>query len=306
MQKFEETIKSYAAATEAGRAEEAQLAAFQALMMSAEEALKNPTPDLILKQKADDLESSCEWIEAEQTRREILVMEEQTGNFHLIAKAQMDLSRLLQTIGRMDEASNFAHEAVVSARRTSVFPLLVMALHSEAACALARGNHSEALAAACEAVEVIEPGKVYDNIRARAFTTRARCRLANGDGAGATADLNAGQEPPATKTAFPGMPGPLFTMANWWETKSELEDHQGNPGAARDALNHSMEYRKHLDSPHARFGLARSFDRLAGICHKAGDFEAEKSALHEAKSIRRQLKLPVGATSGPKTTIKEP
>ena len=74
--KFQETIQAYADSTEAGKDDEAQMAALSALLMAAEEGIKNPTPELILKQKADDLENQCEWVEAEKVRREILSMEE--------------------------------------------------------------------------------------------------------------------------------------------------------------------------------------------------------------------------------------
>lgn len=150
MKEFQEKIQSYADLTEAGNDTEAQKVALSLLMMAAEEAIENPTPDLVLKQKADDLENRCEWGEAEKVRREILAMEEKIGKFPLIAKAQMDLSRLLRTLGRIEEAREIAREGIISARRAELFPVLVMALESAAFCAMEAGDPKEALALACE------------------------------------------------------------------------------------------------------------------------------------------------------------
>ena len=296
--KFQETIQAYADSTEAGKDDEAQMAALSALLMAAEEGIKNPTPELILKQKADDLENQCEWVEAEKVRREILSMEEnmeeKTGKCALIAKAQMDLSRLLRTCGRIDESLVVAREAIASARRADFSSLIATTLQSAAFCALEAGDPKGALALACEAVDIIEPGKIRETTKTRALATRARFRLANGDIAGAAQDLEQGRDRKWEKWAGCGLPGPAFALANWWETKSELERQQGNFDAAREALKQAIDGRRHFDSPHAKLSLAKNLENLAELCHRAGEFENAKSALEEADTIRRNLKLPSG------------
>lgn len=292
MKEFQEKIQSYADLTEAGNDTEAQKVALSLLMMAAEEAIENPTPDLVLKQKADDLENRCEWGEAEKVRREILAMEEKIGKFPLIAKAQMDLSRLLRTLGRIEEAREIAREGIISARRAELFPVLVMALQSAAFCAMEAGDPKEALALACEAVDIIEPGKMHETTKARALATRARFRLATGDIAGAADDLESGRDLKWEKWASTGLPGPAFALANWWETKSELERRQGNPEAACEALKQAIEARRCFESSHSRLGLARNLEKLAELCQERGDSQAEEVARKEAKSIRQELKLP--------------
>jgi hypothetical protein len=66
-------------------------------------------------------------------------------------------------------------------------------LEQQAGCALARSNFAAALDAASEAVAAIEPGRVFDKLRAGAWVARARCRMACGDWSGGESDLAASQ-----------------------------------------------------------------------------------------------------------------
>jgi tetratricopeptide (TPR) repeat protein len=294
MKKFEELIGSWAEATSEGKTEEAYAAAMQALIMAGEDALRNPTPELLLKQEADDLEHMGNWAEAEAVRRKVLSLEETSGNFGLIAKAQMDLCRVLRVVGRGEEASQFASAATASARRADIFPVLVMALECEAWCALDRGDSPKALAAASEAMQVFEPGKLFDQMRAKALTNRARCLLANNDSAGAETDLAASWELLQAHAGSRVMPGPILTLANWWEVKSQLEERQGKLESAREAIARAVEYRRRGESPYALFTLARALQKLGEISRAAGDLAGGDQAFNEAKSIRQRLYVPSG------------
>jgi len=288
-EQFQKVIGSWAEATSAGKGEEANAAAMQALMMAAEEAVKNPTPSLLLKQKADDLETQRDWSGAETVRREVLAVEEASGNPGLVAKAQMDLCRLLRFLGRADEAWQFACAATASARRTEILPVLVMALETEAFCALDRGDSARALAAASEAVQFIEPGKVHDGMRAKALATRARCLLANDDSPGAESDLAACWELIQARPHSLTMPGPILTLANWWEVKSQLEERRGNLEGAREALDRAIAQRRQMQSPFALLALARALEKLGELSRAAKDPAGAERALDEAKSIRKDL-----------------
>ena len=59
MKEFEKVIASWGEATSADQTQEANALAMQALVMAGWEALKNPTPSLLLQQEADDLETIC-------------------------------------------------------------------------------------------------------------------------------------------------------------------------------------------------------------------------------------------------------
>jgi hypothetical protein len=293
MKQFEEKILNYARATEAGKPEEAMGAAMEAFIMAAEEAARNPTPSLLAKQEAAECESRCDWAGAEAVYRKVLPLEEATGNFGLIAKAQMDLSRLLRVVGRLAEAWEFAGAATDSARRAQIFPVLVMALENQAFCAEAKQDSQAALAAVCEAVDAIEPGRIYDSLRARALINRARFRLlACQDLEDATVDLASGNELLNGLTIPKRLPGPLVALANWWEVKSMALERQADVQGAIEATTKAIELTRPMEGPYARFALAWRLDRLGALLKKSDDVQSAGLALAEAKSIREELRLP--------------
>jgi len=290
MKEFEKVIGSWAEATSAGKTQEANTVAMQVWLMAAEEALKNPTPSLLLQQEADDLEHKGDWSGAEEVRRKILVLDEACGDFG--AKAKLDLCRLLRVVGREDEAWQFAVAATASARRADMFPLVYMALENEARCALDRATLPEALAAASEAVQVIEPGKLSELMRASALITLARCLLAANDSAGAELQLLLSWELLKERSSD-GMllPGPIRALANWWEVKSQRAERQGDLGGARAAIARTIEFRRMNQGPYGFWALARALERLGEISRATGDFAGEELVLSEAQSIRKDLKL---------------
>lgn len=294
MKKFEEALGGWAEATKADNAEDAQAAAMQVLARAAEQQFKNPRPDVQLMNEADDLESKGDWAEAEAVRRKVLALEEEAGNFGMMAKAQMDLCRLLRQVGRGEEARRFANAATASARRTKIKLVMVRALLNEAFCALAMKDPASAFAAASKAVELVEPGKLQATTLARALTVRAKCRLASGDPAGAEADLASAWDLLPTNPASIIPPGPNWTLASWWEVKCRLEQSLGKDFRAREAISLAIGHHRESEGPHALLALAKALDTLGEICRAAGDVSAEEEALHEAKSIREGLHLPGG------------
>jgi hypothetical protein len=60
MKEFEKAIQTYSNAVTAQRPEEAQNAAMQAFILASQEALRNPTPSLLLKEKASNCEEKRE------------------------------------------------------------------------------------------------------------------------------------------------------------------------------------------------------------------------------------------------------
>jgi len=294
MKKFEEALGTWAEAKEADNPEAAQAATMELWALTVELQFKNPSPDVRLMNEADDLESKGCWFEAEAVRRKVLALEESSGNFGMIAKAQMDLGRSMLQVGRGEEAWQLAGAATASARRTNIIPLVVMALLNAALCALAMKEPGRALAAVSEALQLIEPEKLQANVRARALTARARCLLATGDPAGAEEDLASAWELLPANPGLMMMPGPIWTLANWWEAKSRLEHRLGNEFRAREAITLAIEHRRHAEGAYALLALARSLELLGEISGAGGDLAAEEQALHEAKSIREGLHIPDG------------
>lgn len=292
MKQFDEVIGSYAEAATAGRDADAIAAGMRALIMAAEEQAKNPSPDVLLMIEADDLESRGDWGAAESTRRKVLALAESSENPGMIAKAQMDLSRLLRAVGRGDEAWQFACAASVSARRKKCFPLLVTALLNEASCALERKDLAKALAAASEAVQVVEPGKLYDHERARALTNRARCLVAQGDTAAAQLDLAAAWELLQARSGSWMLAGIRWTLAQWWEVKGQLEEWLGNYLSGKEAITTAMELLRQSEGPHALLAMVRMLEKFADVSRAVGDPAAAEQSLSVAKSIRKGLLLP--------------
>ncbi|MCL4788958.1 MAG: hypothetical protein KJ070_19550 [Verrucomicrobia bacterium] len=264
----------------------------EAFFMAAEDAIKNPTPATLLHVEADELESKGNWTGAETARRRILSLKETVENFGILAKAQMDLSGLQRLLGRVDEATQFASAATASARRAEVFPVLVMALECESWCALEQGNSSRALALASEAVAVIELGRLYDSMRAKALAHRARCLVANDNPADAEFDLAASWELLQAHPATKALPGPMVTLANWWEIKGQLEQRQARLESAQVAMARAVEYRRKSESPYGLFALARVLNQLSEMLKAAGHWEAADKTLAETKCIRQGLNLP--------------
>jgi tetratricopeptide (TPR) repeat protein len=292
MKEFEKAVQSYGEAVSGERPEEAQNAAMQALFLAGQEALRNPTPSLLLKEKARNCEERGDWVGAEAAYREVLTLEESGGHSGMIAKAHMDLSRLLRSLGRLEEAWQFACQATVEARGTAIFPVLVMALTNESLCALDRQDYARALAAVSEAMQVIEPSKVYDLMRAKTQITRTRCLLVASDLAAADAALALSWETLKKQPASRLMQGLTQAHANWWEVKSQLEEQRGNVSGARDAMAKAIEHLRQLQGPYALFALAKALGRASALANLAGESPTAERDASEANGILRDLHLP--------------
>ena len=295
---FQQVIERYAEAVNSDKPGEANQAALAALMMAATDAVAHPTPALLLGEKASDCLSARDWDGAENAYRELLALEEQTGHPGLVAKPQMDLCSLFRLLGRLDEAWCLACAATESARRAELRPLLAMALDSEAQCALERADSERALTAAAEALRVIDPGKMGDLMRARAYITLARCQLAVDQGAPAEASLQESWRLLANSSHASFGLGPVVALARWFETQAQLHLRKHSLPDAVDALARAVEHRRELlgrlddSDPYALAALARALDLLAEVRTKTGDLVAAKDAREEGQRIWMELRLP--------------
>ncbi len=267
--RFEETIKAYANAVEAGDDDVAAQAAMAALAQAGMEAMTNPTPDILLLQEAERCEQAQDWAGAETAYRKVLALREATENPRLAVKPHLDLSRLFRLRGRSDEAWSHACTASEIGRRADMSTLLAMALDNEAACALDRLNVQRAFAAASEAVACMEPGRIFNLMRARALTRRAECFLARNDSEPAEQDLKQSWDLLQTRKQF-GI-GSVVALAHWWEVKAQLHIAKHNATEASRALTEAVKFRKQiLESceslnPYAAAALLRVEDKLAGL-----------------------------------------
>ena len=301
LQDFQRVIERYAEAVNSDKPGEANQAALAALMMAAADAAAHPTPTLLLDMKASALLAARDWEGAENVYRELLVLQEQTGHPGLVAKPQMDLCSLFRLLGRLDEAGRLACAATESARRSELRPLLAMALDSEAQCALEQVDSERALTAAAEALQVIDPGKMGDLMRARAYITLARCQLAVDQADPAEASLQESWRLLANSSHASFGLGPVAALARWFETHAQLHLRKNSLPDAVAALARAVEHRRELlgrlddSDPYALAALARALDLLAEVRTKTGDLLAAKHAREEGQRIWRELRLPATA-----------
>jgi hypothetical protein len=169
-----------------------------------------------------------------------------------------------------------------------------MALENQVACAETRGDVKAALAEASEMVKVIEPSRIYDSMRARAFLTRANCRIDADDLEGASADLALSWDLFNSISIFKNLPGPVAAIAYWWEVKSRILECHGSMSEAREAMAKSIENKRGSQGTYRRLALARALKRLGYLTKRCGDLDASEQALAEANSIRKELRLPEG------------
>ncbi|PWU14707.1 MAG: hypothetical protein C5B50_16795 [Verrucomicrobia bacterium] len=269
MERLEETVKAYAKAVEAGDDDAAEQAAMAALVQAGMEALANPTPEILLRQEAERCERSLDWAGTEVAYRKVLALNEAENNSRMMVKPHMDLSRLFRLIGRQDAAWTHACTASELGRRADMFPLLAMALDNEAACALERGDAQRALAAASEALNCMEPGRIFDLMRARALTRRAESFLAGNCSEPAEQDLSQSWELLHSRKQF-GI-GSAAALAHWWEVRAQLHLAKQNSAEASRAFAEAITYRKQIlesrefPSPYAAAALLRVQGKLAGL-----------------------------------------
>jgi tetratricopeptide (TPR) repeat protein len=290
----ERAIRAYAKAGEAGDTEEALQAALSAFEMVASEAARNPTPDLILAQDADDQERAGDWPAAEASYRKLIEMSNESGTPGLTAKPQIELSRLLQLQGRLDEAWELAQAATASARVSELSPLIAMTLDNQAVCALERGDACHALEASSEAVDVLEPGRLFSHMRARALIRRAECSLACAEARSAEKDLITSRKLLDEELNPALLPGTVWVWSKWWQVRARLDLETGNLSQAAEALSKGIQYRRQgieaqcHTSPHAALALAKDLEALGDVAQRRGDFDAARDAALEAKLLREQ------------------
>lgn len=291
MKEFEETLDAYAKAATAGEVQAAHAAGFQLLALCAEESTKNPDPIVLLQNEADELESRGEWGQAEAIRRKVLALCEASAHLGKVAHAQIGLCNLLRWMGRFDEARAMAGAATASARQYKLTGLVIRALFAQAHCLLDSGDAETALPVVAELFELIEPGRMSDGIRGRAFTARAGCLLGLGETAAAAADLASAepliQAPPGAEI-FPGI---AWALAHWWEAKSDVEAELGNLEGALQAISIAIQRRRQSADGGSRVILARCLDKLAALSAADGDLEQKERAALEAKAIRQAMHL---------------
>ena len=163
---FIRAITAYSAAAEQGNAEQLESAALEVFTLAVQRAEKNPSPDLALTKEAAACEERGDWPGAESRYRQLVAMAEASARLPQLSQANLKLCQLFLLLERFDAASEYAASASAAARRADISSLLVVALQTQAICALRRSELAGALQAATEAVGLVEAGRQHDHLRA--------------------------------------------------------------------------------------------------------------------------------------------
>ena len=168
---FVQLLQGYEEAVQAGRLSEADAIVWDVLALAGQQALANPSPELLLQMEAQRCEAAADW-KAEVAYRRVLDRGATTGNIASHYKAYADLSQLYQLVGNEAAALEQACFATAAARRADMPVLLTMALEQQAGCALRLDMVSEALTALDEALRSMGSERMYDIQRARCLVLR--------------------------------------------------------------------------------------------------------------------------------------
>ena len=300
---FTKAVEAYGKAASAGQTEQAEAAALQMLSLAGEEAEHNPSPELLLTEQARVCEERGAWGDAEALYRKLLAMagasDEASHTKHgQIFQAHRHLCNLFLLLGEYAKAGESAAAALVAARAAELSPLLIWALDLNAYCALRLQDRPSALAMAAEAVRTVEPGPLYDTLRAGAWVSRARCRVLAGDDDLAEQDLLASQPILFGKGLFDMAAGLHSRAASWWEVRASLCERRGDWSDALEAWTRAVECRRHVaslphvQSPHTLAALARTLLRLGAALREHGDEQEAGRILTEGSNIWQELGLP--------------
>jgi ATP/maltotriose-dependent transcriptional regulator MalT len=220
-------------------------------------------------------------------------------------KPLLDLSRLYCHTGNMEAAWKYAQAATAAARKTELYPVMVMALENQASMALEMNEPAAALAAAAEAVEVIEPGKMSENMRGRALAYHAECLVRTGDVTAAEERLQEGWKMLAPGSTSKMLPGPVLALAKWWEVKACIETAKGAIESAAESISCAIEFRRMglqravQPIPYGTAAMARTLETMASVSSDLGNEARAQQAREEAKEFRKLSHLPPLPTKTP-------
>jgi tetratricopeptide (TPR) repeat protein len=262
----------------------------QALMLAAEEAERNPTPEMQLQLEADELEATGQWAAAEINRREILRLAESGGNPAIVAKAQLDLSHHLRWRGRIEDATGYAQAATESARRSDIDILVATMLDAQAWCALESGRARQALDLLNEAISLTDP-VLAASMQARILAVRARCYALLGDETRAEEDLAACAQVLDRMVIGGFALGPIACKCRWLEATASLAERRRDFRGAVAAIEKALDWSQRLENVAAQMARARLLARLTEYCRQSGELQRAETATTELAALRSSLGL---------------
>jgi two-component sensor histidine kinase len=185
--------------------------------------------------------------ESNLTSLELLRLAEEMDNPQNIAKAANLLAQNAAARGAIQEALVYDDRAIAAARRSDVATTLSVVLTHKAGNLHSLGRSREGLALTREALEVLPPGRIYEEYQTRQMNTQLLTAL--GDYDAALAEIERVREIEGEDVD----PTSLMALA-------DLQHRIGEHSAARANLHEAVALLKHMDNPRL---LAETYLRLS-------------------------------------------
>jgi hypothetical protein len=295
---FVQLLQGYEEAVRAGRFSEADAIAGNVLALAVQQAIEEPSPELLLQMEAQRCEAAADWQGAEVAYQKVLDRAVTTGEVASQYKAFSDLSKLYQLVGNDAAALEQARSGTEAARRADMPILLAMALEQQAGCALRLTLMSEALSALDEALQPMGNERMYDVLRGRCLVLRAECGLRLGDAQSADRDLEAARQQLEAQSAMEWAAGVHSAVARWWSVKARLQAGQGDRIEAARAWAKAVAGRRHVAElpqamgPYTQNALAEALWAHGHALVSAGCLREAQEPLTESRAIRERIGLP--------------
>jgi two-component sensor histidine kinase len=185
--------------------------------------------------------------ESNLTSLELLRLAEEMDNPQNIAKAANLLAQNAAARGAIQEALAYDDRAIAAARRSDALPTLSMVLTHKAGNLHTLGRSREGLALTREALEVLPPGRIYEEYQTRQMNTQLLTAL--GDYDAALTEIERVREIEGEDID----PTTLMALAS-------LQHRTGEHMAARTNLHQAVALLKQMDNPRL---LAETYLRLS-------------------------------------------
>lgn len=297
-------VKAADAAKAQGNAEQFEAAAVDMLRIATEAALQNPTPDILLFQKAKGCEATRDWLGAEIAYRERLAMVEAERPGVSCFHPQKELCHFLLLLGRAIEAREQSERAWSMVRASEISMVRWMALDLRLRCELASRVADGVLAIANQALELVEPEFLEDLPWGTALVRRAQCQLALGNPWAAETDLERCRKALLDSKVGASLPGYVASIADWWEAQASCASQKGSLSEAIEAWTHAAQIRRAASAQfcdedvYRLAALAKCLDHLSTALDLGAVPEQARDVRIEATALWVDLALPLN--DGPK------
>jgi tetratricopeptide (TPR) repeat protein len=291
-------LQRYEKAVQAGCLSEVDAIGWELMALAGQQAVANPSPELLLQMEAQRCEAAADWKGAESAYRKLLDQAAMTGKAPTRFRAFADLSQLHQLVGSEPAALEQACSATAAARQADMPIRVAMALEQQAGCALRLDRVSEALTALDEALRSMGSERMYDIQRGRCFVLRAECSLRSGEALEAERDLETARQHLEVHSEMELAAGVHSAVARWWSVKARLQAEKGDWTEVALAWIKAVAGRRHVAElpqvmgPYTQNALAETLWDQGQALLSAGLLREGEEAMAESRAIRGRIGLP--------------